>query len=711
MLGLIFPSINNNKIGDEHKNEEKLVICKPLQRHKIRCYFCKGIKCSYCGIHAYKQLTNDTPVIYKTNSSIISDSIIAMQRPNEIFFSDKNFIDDLKAYKITVVLNLTEAGEHPYCGEGILKNTGFSYDPESFNALNIKHFNFPWKDMSVPSVDLMMKIAHFGTNEILSGGKIIIHCHAGFGRTGVAVACILIVVEDLSASEAINLVRRKRPGSIQNKKQESFVFQFYKYYKQTMVVFPTSLNHVNKSFTQSVRDQYYSLSFDEIKANERLSNLSKLLVLTVKSLKDYFGKVSPTNSFRTKSLCEFCSDILFTSFTGYKMIDKISSSKVSIRVAYDTIFNEIAEEFVMDIVQQINSNNWNIILELNYILETGITSTASMIGLRPRVDYSFSSLTHQNEIIEESDENIPKHALFVLSQLSLQFIETRTDALFESNIVNMMKAIWIASEEKSLGKFKDLSFSTFLTSNSGPINNAKQIKNRRISINETMLIEDSLFTTPILSRGDSSRMLKSSPLKVVPKVVVKPKIIPVGTLINEIFVSPEMSPRPISTVLSYNSTEKKNVKHYRQTLDDNDATAWRFFNDIFSAYFPSVKLAHVNALIELASMAITTVRENDSVTERHLNLSDLFFLRLAVASTKGVSVFPHILDDNKCLSEAFVKYFDEMVRIDGFDKLVTHSILNPFDDCHYHIVSDIVVVWKTLYFLVRNGWRYPSVQD
>lgn len=33
---------------------------------------------------------------------------------------------------ITAVLNLTEAGEHPYCGDGLEESSGFPYLPEIF---------------------------------------------------------------------------------------------------------------------------------------------------------------------------------------------------------------------------------------------------------------------------------------------------------------------------------------------------------------------------------------------------------------------------------------------------------------------------------------------------------------------------------------------------------------------------------------------------
>lgn len=33
---------------------------------------------------------------------------------------------------MTAVFNLTEAGEHPYCGDGLEESSGFPYLPETF---------------------------------------------------------------------------------------------------------------------------------------------------------------------------------------------------------------------------------------------------------------------------------------------------------------------------------------------------------------------------------------------------------------------------------------------------------------------------------------------------------------------------------------------------------------------------------------------------
>jgi protein-tyrosine phosphatase len=74
----------------------------------------------------------------------------------------------------------------------------------------VKHLNFHWRDMTAPTALMMMNLVQTALFEITSGGKIAVHCHAGFGRTGIAIAAILIANEGKSSDEAIKLVRSRR---------------------------------------------------------------------------------------------------------------------------------------------------------------------------------------------------------------------------------------------------------------------------------------------------------------------------------------------------------------------------------------------------------------------------------------------------------------------------------------------------------------------
>lgn len=56
------------------------------------------------------------------------------------------------------------------------------------------------------------------------------HCHAGLGRTGLAIACFLLASGQASnAAKAIEMVRACRPGSLQTQAQVIFVSIFEQY--------------------------------------------------------------------------------------------------------------------------------------------------------------------------------------------------------------------------------------------------------------------------------------------------------------------------------------------------------------------------------------------------------------------------------------------------------------------------------------------------
>jgi len=40
--------------------------------------------------------------------------------------------------------------------------------------------------------------------------QIAVHCHAGYGRTGMAIACILIFKDQVESSQVIRFIRNRR---------------------------------------------------------------------------------------------------------------------------------------------------------------------------------------------------------------------------------------------------------------------------------------------------------------------------------------------------------------------------------------------------------------------------------------------------------------------------------------------------------------------
>lgn len=71
-----------------------------------------------------------------------------------------------------------------------------------------------------------------------NGQKFAVHCHAGYGRTGLAIACYLLYSSEMSAEQAISLVRSKRPKCIETKTQVKFVKKFHNYLTRIRILYP-----------------------------------------------------------------------------------------------------------------------------------------------------------------------------------------------------------------------------------------------------------------------------------------------------------------------------------------------------------------------------------------------------------------------------------------------------------------------------------------
>lgn len=132
---------------------------------------------------------------------IIEDRLAAMSRPHS-----KQDLDELKSNGVTDLVSLTE----------LPPDIGY------LAQIGIRIHRFPIPDMSVVDVRTMDGIVSKIRKEIDAGGKVAVHCGAGLGRTGLVIACYL-TTQGKSGKEAIEHVRKLRPGSIETFEQEDFI--------------------------------------------------------------------------------------------------------------------------------------------------------------------------------------------------------------------------------------------------------------------------------------------------------------------------------------------------------------------------------------------------------------------------------------------------------------------------------------------------------
>lgn len=123
----------------------------------------------------------------------------------------------VRAWGASSVLTLLQTAEFESLGVA-----GFA---QAMAATPLHWLHVPIADMHTPdAASLAAWRQHRGALRcaLQRGDKVLVHCAAGLGRTGMLVARLL-VDSGLSPSEAIACVRRERPGSIETAAQAAFV--------------------------------------------------------------------------------------------------------------------------------------------------------------------------------------------------------------------------------------------------------------------------------------------------------------------------------------------------------------------------------------------------------------------------------------------------------------------------------------------------------
>ncbi|RKP21337.1 phosphatases II, partial [Rozella allomycis CSF55] len=94
----------------------------------------------------------------------------------------------------------------------------------------------------------MLNIVQIMDDEICKNKKkVAVHCHAGLGRTGVAIASYLVYSNKINAGVAIQQVRAKRPKALLTNKQCEFIQEFQTFLGQLRLTFPIGTQKIEYS--------------------------------------------------------------------------------------------------------------------------------------------------------------------------------------------------------------------------------------------------------------------------------------------------------------------------------------------------------------------------------------------------------------------------------------------------------------------------------
>eukprot|EP00096_Caligus_rogercresseyi_P009588 TRINITY_DN327_c1_g1_i1.p1 TRINITY_DN327_c1_g1~~TRINITY_DN327_c1_g1_i1.p1 ORF type:complete len:646 (-),score=152.48 TRINITY_DN327_c1_g1_i1:571-2508(-) len=99
--------------------------------------------------------------------------------------------------------------------------------PPSYAFPKLKWTLIPVEDFTGPTIADIKKFITLMDEARKEGEAIGVHCAEGRGRTGVMCACYLIYYHDIKPWDAIRIMRRQRPGSVERKTQEETVVRFW----------------------------------------------------------------------------------------------------------------------------------------------------------------------------------------------------------------------------------------------------------------------------------------------------------------------------------------------------------------------------------------------------------------------------------------------------------------------------------------------------
>ena len=324
-------------------------------------FFCLSKCKKNCDLEDYKSRKTPTP-IEGLNCDKVDEYLFSSQRLSNELIKQFDLINKLKELNVGLIVNCQVSGEHPNCGTAYnsgLDTNGFSYSNFELEKNGIYVLYNGWISFTPQSYNHMIKIVkkmYYYIHTLKK--KVIVHCHAGNGRTGITLACYKIFEKKISAENARKEVSvGERKSCLKLRKQFSYCEEYEK-------------------FLEISRQNFFEKNKKDItifKINEKM--------LDVGDNKFYY--------FDDKNYIEYIPLFLLYIF------DRIIKIKIEKKYETNTIANfltnkEINKEeelIIKDLIKNINKYNWE---EINKCFDIKILGKILFKWLDNSINYVLS---------------------------------------------------------------------------------------------------------------------------------------------------------------------------------------------------------------------------------------------------------------------------------------------------------------------------------
>ena len=315
------------------------------------CLFCGGEACKY--ENPSKEIKSDIDGLI---ANLYFDCIYASQRPCTKLIKKYDLIETFKQKNIKLIVNCQINGEHPYCGpnNGLEKDSGFSYSPSLFIAEGIEVLCKGFQDLTPPHtfnfmLDIVKRMAYVIKYK---KSRVLVHCHAGNGRTGIVNVCFFIYYFNLSYSEALNEVRKLRKKGVEKPLQELYCQKFGEYIKDVKNLFPNKRKKIG-DYIHNQNIMNYNFDRDKI--------IIPSIVIS------YYFKNNNKSIKNKNNIYKKIIDINFIPKLIFECIEKIIKQKIFNKINIQKLYNIIngkedvnEEQFQIEqIIAQLKNYNWD----------------------------------------------------------------------------------------------------------------------------------------------------------------------------------------------------------------------------------------------------------------------------------------------------------------------------------------------------------------